>query len=614
MLPGAPILLLLAAEVGPSYERDVEPLLVTYCYDCHGEGSARGDVAFDEFPTPEARRGDRTLWTRVWENVRNGVMPPRGRPRPDAAGRARLQAWIRGDVQGVDCRAPDPGRVALRRLNRDEYDASVADLFGIDEPPADDLPADDSGYGFDNVGEVLSVSPLLTEKYFAAAERIARRVLASEPARRRLFFDGPPPRDPAARRQYARAILERVAARAFRRPCDPATVDRLLILAERVRDFDRGIAVALEAVLTSPRFLFHVEEAPAAGGGPAAPALDDHALAARLASFLLGSIPDDELTAVTARGELREQLPAQVARLLADGRSNRFVARFVGQWLRTRDLEALSLSGRLARVLTPRLRGLMRRETEMLFASLMREDRDVMELVTADYTFLNEALARYYELPPVAGGEMRRVALPADAHRGGLLTQGSFLAVTSNPTRTSPVKRGLFVLDNLLGAPPPPPPPNVPNLEEAVHDRSHPTTVREQLAVHRQAPACAACHARMDPIGLALEGYDSLGRWRQEEDGRVIDVSGQLPTGETVQGADGLRAFLVGRREQVYRALTRKLMIFALGRGLEPADECTVDALVDRMMAGGGRLSALILGIAQSPPFQQRRVAVGGAP
>jgi hypothetical protein len=735
---------------GSSYQRDVEPLLVTYCYDCHGEGSARGGVTFDEYPSAEARRGDGALWWRVWENVRNGTMPPRGQPRPDDAARARLVAWIRQDVQGVDCRAPDPGRVTIRRLNRDEYNASVADLFGIDDRPGDDLPADDSGYGFDNIGEVLSVSPLLTEKYFAAAERIVRRVVALEPeiprrvigtgewrtvaapgpelsareasfslehggphrvavtisvalgdgkgppaqprvrfevdgrpvvratygavnhtyrytaqlplaagqhlarfvldgrsaasdraarvtvdeavvvgplggqvreyppAHRRLFFAGPPPRDPTARRQYAAAIVERVAERAFRRPVEPATLDRLLKVEEAAERqsgrFERGIGAALEAILTSPRFLFRVEEGGDPGEGSAVEPLDEHALAARVAALLLGSIPDEELTALARRGELRRELPAQVMRLLGDRKSDRFVSRFVGQWLRTRDLEAMPLGGALGKVLTPALRALMRRETEMMFAYLMRGDHDVMELVTARYTFLNEALARYYELPPIAGAEMRRVALADDSHRGGILTQGSFLAVTSNPTRTSPVKRGLYVLDSLLGAPPPPPPPNVPNLEEAGRDGARPHTIREQLALHRESSACAACHARMDPIGLALEGYDAVGRWREEDAGHPIDTSGTLPTGEAVDGAPALRAFLVGRREQVYRALTRKLLTFALGRGLVPADECTVDQLVEQMKAHGGRLSSLLLGIVQSPPFQLHRVAAGVAP
>ena len=740
-----------AAPRAPSFERDVQPLLVRYCYDCHGEGSSKGDVALDGHATAEARRGDGRLWTRVWENVRNDLMPPAGQPRPSAAERALLGAWIRGDVHQVDCRAPDPGRVTIRRLNRDEYNHTIADLFGIDHRPADDFPADDGGYGFDNIGDVLTVSPVLTEKYFNAAAEVVRRVVASRPAiprrqvrredlrvvaepaekvtvsegrftidhpgthavearlsvssfrpffgqarvrveldgrelaratyvagnkpyryarkmplgkgehvvrftldlsdatpnagrainialeevavvgpagtrvrewppaHRRLFFDGPAPRDPAARAQYARAILDGTAARAFRRPVEPATLDRLLALAgaaeKQTGRFEDGIAHALQAILTSPRFLFRAEPPPAGdqpGDAEAAAPIDEHALASRLSYLFHASAPDAELAALAARGTLRANLRAEVNRLLRDPRADRFVSRFVGQWLQTRDVETvtIALSDKL-RALTPALRKLMRSETEMLFAHVLREDRDALELLTADYTFLNGALARHYGLPDVDGPQMRRVALPAGGARGGILTHGSFLTVTSNPTRTSPVKRGLYVLDNLLGAPPPPPPPNVPNLEDSARDGARARTVREQLAVHRQNKACAGCHARMDPIGLALEGFDPIGRARDRDDGQQpIDTTGKLVTGESVAGVKQLRAVLATRREQFYRALTRKLMIFALGRGLEPADECAVDAAVSAMLAGGGRLGTLVVAIVESPPFQvQRRPA-----
>jgi hypothetical protein len=731
-----------AAQAAPSFERDVKPILVTYCYDCHGDGSAKGDVDFDAHASAQARLADGQLWYRVWENVRNGVMPPPRKPRPTPAEAAVLEAWLRRGVQGVDCRDPDPGRVTLRRLNRDEYNHSIGELFGIDFQPAEDFPADDSGYGFDDIGDVLSVSPVLTEKYFNAAEQIVARVVAERgeiprrtvrrnelklvaepapqvsewegrftleqagqhvvalkasvnsfrpfkgearvrveldghplmkaiyvagnrvheysyrlplaqgphlvrfhldvsraipdegravtvaleefsvtgpvgttvreypPAHRRLFFLGTAPRAPAARQAYARSILERVAARAFRRPVDEPTLARLLALAEGAErqsgSFERGIASALQAILVSPRFLFRVEEGTQSQDPRAVP-IDEHALAARLSYLLHAAGPDEQLTALADRGLLRENLDAQVKRLLADPRSERFVSRFVGQWLRTRDVESVPISTEKFRVLSPPIRKAMRAETELLFAHLVREDRDVMELLTADYTFLNAALAEYYGLPEVSGSKMRRVVLPPDGVRGGLLTQGSFLTVTSNPTRTSPVKRGLFLLDSVLGAPPPPPPPNVPNLEDAGAGGPRPRTVREQMALHRTQPACAGCHARMDPLGLALENFDAVGRWRQREDGHPIDASATLTTGEALSGARGLRAALAARRPQFYRTLTRKLLTFALGRGLEPADECTVDGLVSELVASGGRFSRLVAGIARSRPFQARR-------
>jgi hypothetical protein len=332
-------------------------------------------------------------------------------------------------------------------------------------------------------------------------------------------------------------------------------------------------------------------------------------MAARLSYFLHGGAPDERLGQLAARGELRANLRRELRRLLRDPRSDRLVSRFVGQWLQTRDVDTVNISSERFRELSPALRRLMRVETEMLFAHILREERDAMEMLTADYTFANGALARHYGLPGIEGPEMRRVPLPPDGVRGGILTHGSFLLVTSNPTRTSPVKRGLYVLDNLLGTPPPPPPPDVPALEDAARGAAGPRTVRAQMAAHRENKACAACHARMDPIGLALEGFDAIGRARDEDQGQPIDTSGKLVTGEPVAGVRDLRAALGARREAFYRALTRKLMIFGLGRGLEPPDECTVDRTVAAMLTGGGRLSTLLAGIVESPAFQMRRGA-----
>jgi hypothetical protein len=744
-MPSALVVLALLAvdATASSYERDVQPLLARYCFECHGEGSARGDVALDKHASAEARRQDRGLWGRVWENVRNDLMPPAGQPRPGPAERAAIGDWIRRQVQGVDCGAPDPGRVTMRRLNRDEYNQSIADLFGIDFRPAEDFPPDDSGYGFDTIGEVLSISPVLTDKYFSAAEQVVARLVAARPeiprrqvrretlrpvaepaaevtvsegrftiehagvhtvetrvtvnsqrpffgrarvaveldgrrlvrasyragnrpyryvrrltlragehrvrftldlreatadagraigialdevavvgplggrvreyppAHRRLFFRGAPPLDPAARAAYARDILAPLAERAFRRPVEPATLDRLLQLArateEQTGRFESGIAQALQAILVSPRFLFRPETQPGADDRNLVFELDEHALAARLSYFLHGGPPDDRLSRLAARGELRAGLREEVRRLVRDPRADRFVARFVGQWLQTRDLDTVNISADHFRELTPALRRLMRQETELLFAHVLRGERDALELLTADYSFLNAALAKHYGLPAVEGPTMQRVTLPAGSDRGGILTQGSFLTVTSNPTRTSPVKRGLFVLDNLLGTPPPPPPPNVPSLTEPARDGSGPRTLRAQLAAHREDRACAGCHARMDPIGLALEGFDAIGRARSEESGQPVDTSGKLVTGEPITGAPGLRAALATRREGFYRTLTRKLMVFGLGRGLEPADECTVDATVAAMVRSGGRMTTLLAGIVESPAFQMRR-------
>jgi hypothetical protein len=404
--------------------------------------------------------------------------------------------------------------------------------------------------------------------------------------------------------------LTPVAERAFRRPVEPQTMARLLELAaaaeRQTGRFEDCIAHALQAILTSPRFLFRIEDAAGTpASGPAQP-LDDHALAARLSALLLGSVPDDPLWALAGRGQLRPNLADQVRRLLRDPRSDRFVSRFVGQWLQTRDMDTVIVAGDGGRAMTPALRRLMRAETEALFAHVMREDRDVLELLTADYSFLNATLAGHYDIEGVEGPALRRVALPAGSHRGGLLTHGSFLAVTSNPTRTSPVKRGLFVLDNLLGAAPPPPPPNVPNLDEPRKGEA-PRSMREQLEQHLRNPGCAGCHLRMDPLGLALERFDALGRWREPVAGEPPDAPERLSTGESVAGVDGVRAMLVTRREQFYRTLTRKLLTFALGRGLEYYDRRAVDKIVAALKQNDYKFSTLCSEIARSDPFRLRR-------
>src|SRR5581483_854561 len=342
--------------------------------------------------------------------------------------------------------------------------------------------------------------------------------------------------------------------------------------------------------------------------------LDEYALASRLSYLLWLSLPDDELTGLAAKGQLRRNLPRQLKRMLADPRSERFFEDFAGQWLRTRNILLAPVSGRVQGVIDP-IRPLLKRETDLLFEHVARRDRDLTELLTADYTFLNERLAAFYGIPGVTGDEMRRVPLPPESRRAGVLAHAGLLISTSNPNRTSPVKRGLFVLENLLGREVPPPPPAVGNLEDVRPAGKQPRTLREQLAAHREQKSCAACHAHFDPIGLALENFDNTGRWRDKErSGEPIDARSELLTGEKVAGAADLARVLASRKEVFYRCVTEKLLTYALGRGLEPADAVTVDRVTARLAAEGGRFSVLLAGIVGRPPFQTRRGDAGEAP
>ncbi len=707
-------------------------------------------------------------------------MPPREEGvedfRPTAAEVETLSHWIKFDAFGADLKNPDPGRVTVRRLNRIEYRNTISDLMGIDFNSEVEFPADDSGNGFDNNGDVLTISPLLMEKYLAAAEkvvetavpRVAReirersasgkdfkgpdgngdRLSVTKPAKvsrsfsveeadkyrvtvelevrgsfdfdaghcklvcrvdgtemfaedvvwserktlkheleldwkagnhtvtfevvplepnagntdaggslgkqstfvvarvasvqvrgplspehwavpknhARFFPDGPAPEDPAKRDAYAAKVLRTFATKAFRRPVDDAHVKQLVAVARQVythggKTFEEGIGRAMMAVLASPRFLFRVEEPEAKFAKEAIAPVDEYALASRLSYFLWSTMPDAELMQLAAKGELRKELRPQVARMLKDEKAKAFTKHFTGQWLQARDVESVPINARV--VLGPsaprnrdgriefdgQFRRWMRAETEMYFEHVIREDRSVLELIDSDYTFLNEKLAQHYGVDGVKGENLRLVKLPPDSVRGGILTQGTVLAVTSNPTRTSPVKRGLFILENILGTPPPPAPPNVPDLEES-KDRfkGREPKLSEMLAVHRENKLCSSCHERMDPLGLAMENFNALGSWRDTEAGQKIEAAGKLVTGEKFADVRELKKVIVrDRASDVYHCLTEKLMTYALGRGVEYYDMQTIDGIVANLEKDGGKMSTLLLGVIESAPFQKQR-------
>lgn len=431
-------------------------------------------------------------------------------------------------------------------------------------------------------------------------------------AHRKIFFKGDAPKEAEARRVYAREILERIATRAFRRPVEAGTLDGLVELSQRHESFERGIGQALTAVLTSPKFLFRAETQPQPNDPKVVHPLDEYALASRLSYLLWLSLPDEELLRLAGDGELRKNLRAQVKRMLDDKKSERFFEDFPGQWLRTRNVLMTSIITRFDGALNP-VRGSMKKETEMLFEHIARNDLDLVELITADYTFLDKKLAEFYGIKDVPEPGFHKVKLDPETKRGGILTHGSFLVSTSNPNRTSPVKRGLFVLENLLAIEPPPPPPDIPALEDVNIGDASKKTGREQLALHRENKSCAACHAHFDPLGVALENYDLIGKWRDKENGNPIDPAERTIAGQTLSGFDDVRKLLAADKKRFYHGTTEKLLTYALGRGLEPADSVTVDGITEKLVAEGGKFSTLLMAMIESPAFQMRRGDDGGA-
>jgi hypothetical protein len=409
----------------------------------------------------------------------------------------------------------------------------------------------------------------------------------------------------------AKRIVSTLARRAWRRPVTDADIQAPLRFYKEARKdsgFDAGIEMALRAVLVSPQFLFRIEQDPANLTPGTAYKLSDLELASRLSFFLWSSIPDDELLETAIRGKLRQPgvLEKQVRRMLADTRSEALVNNFAEQWLYLRNLASANPDARAFPDFDDNLRQAFRRETEMFFESIMREDRNVLDLLRANYTFVNERLARHYGIPNVYGSRFRRVTFGPEDHRGGLLSQGSILTVTSYATRTSPVLRGKWVLANIIGAPPPPPPANVPPLKESA-DTGKVLTMRERMAEHRANPACAGCHKLMDPVGFAMENYDAVGRWRTAENGAPVDAEGGLPDGSAFTGMAGLQKALLARPDLFISTTTEKLLTYALGRGVEDFDGPAVRGIVRSSRAQDYRFSALVMGIVDSTPFQMRR-------
>ena len=492
----------------------------------------------------------------------------------------------------------------MRRLNRTEYNNTVRDLTGLDLKLANDFPSDDVGNGFDNIGDVLSLPPILMEKYLTSAKQIADEVIKNADATKKVF-----PKEPADILdevvEVSRANVMHFASRAFRRPLDADETERLSKLMRAAWEANATkqeiMQTIITVVLASPHFIYRIEDDDPKDFVDGIRPLNDFELASRLSYFLWSSMPDDRLLQLAGEGKLHtaNQLNAEVDRMLADPKSKALVENFAGQWLQLRDLDALSPDPVKFATFDVKLRRSMRQETELLFNSILNENRSILELLSADYTYLDERLARHYGIGDVSGDEFRRVDL--QGKRRGMLMHGSILLLTSNPTRTSPVKRGKWVLENLLAEPPPPPPPNVPELGAGGETLG---TLRQQMEQHRSNPNCAVCHVKMDAVGFGLENFDAIGAWRESDGRERIDPSGILPGGRNFKGPLDLVQILVeDKKTEFTRCLSLKMLTYALGRGLGVADRCAISSIVNKLAEENYRFAILIKSIVTSPPF-----------
>jgi mono/diheme cytochrome c family protein len=744
-----------------------------YCISCHKAPTPVAGLRLDTLDTANFET-DGATWEKMARKLRNREMPPAGIPRPDAATYDALVKYIESGRDRLAQVKPNPGRPTLHRLNRTEYGNAVRDLLALETDVAELLPADDIGYGFDNIADVLQVSPVLLERYLAAARRISRaavgdttipvsyqtytiphaqiqgdRVSESAPvgsrggtivrhlfpvdgqyeisvtlarnrddeylglARERkldlrlddrrlqlftiaanskkvvlgagtppdahlkirvpvkagtrelaatflkdtvikegiierireddvtMYFEGVAsmtvagpfnvqgPGDTVTRNRIfvchpsaaaeeeacANTILSSLAHRAYRRPVSAGDMTQLLALYKSGAangGFESGVRLALQKILVSPDFLFRAEVDPPGAARGSVYKISDIELASRLSFFLWSSIPDDQLLAVAESKRLSDPvvLQAQVRRMLADPRSQALVKNFSGQWLFLRNIARISPDTTTYPYFDENLRQALATETELLIESQVREDHSVADLLSTDYTFLNQRLAEHYGIKGVYGNEFRRVKLE-DPNRYGLLGQASILAVTSYPNRTAPTIRGKWVLEQLLGTPPPPPPPNVPSLKDDATTQK--LTMRQRMEQHRANPTCAVCHRMMDPLGFALENFDGLGGWRNSvaPGSGPIDSSGALPDGTRFSGPAGLREVLLKKRDLFVETFTERLLTYALGRGVEEYDNAALRKITRDAAAGNHTWSAIILGIVESTPFQMRRVTDG---
>lgn len=580
-----------------------------YCLECHSGEKPKASLDLSRFDSMDKILSEALLWDDILIRLSQGDMPPKEADLPTLNERSEFLNWVESSLQKAACQSgPHAGPAVLRRLNRAEYSASVRDLLDIHFDAGEALPSDGSGgEGFDNASETLFISPIHAEKYMDAA-RVAVEYAFADPRSLRRFLVAEPD-EKTSPEVAARRVIEDFLPRAFRRSIPESEILEYLALFHAAYKADPSFMVAirltLQAVLISPKFLFIAEE-PNFDSKPHK--VTDHELASRLSYFLWGSLPDDELLKAADEGNLSDSriLQEQFKRMLGSQNSRKvrnFSQNFVEQWLGTRALGREFKPDKSIRGYDSELEGGMKYEPVFFFHEILTENRSLLDLLKADYTYVNRRLARHYRIKGEFREQPKRVQLTDENRRGGLLSMAAVLAVSSYPHRTSPVLRGKWILETILGDPPPPPPPNVPELEESASSVSS-ESLRQRLELHRQNVACAQCHDRIDPLGFGLENYGVLGRWRDKYEGHTVDARGALPDGTTFSGPAELKLALLGRKDQFVRHLTKKMLGYALGRGLTYYDYCAVNSIVDKLRANDYKSHHLLFGIIQSVPFR----------
>ena len=600
----------LQAEAQKAFREGVTPFMKNYCMDCHGNKRTKGGVNFQPALNKPSDASSTRKWKQALANVKAHDMPPEDADKqPTDEERQKFMDWV---ARSKFLSPKDPGPFIIRRLTKVEYGNTLHDFLGVETDVASELPDEVFGEGYLN-----TLSPLQLEQYLGIANEVLDRILApaGKPpteVQKRLFGEKPKPGTDL--RAAAKGVAQSLARNAFRRPPSDEEVEVLLKVFDLAQKnklpYSASLRLMLKAVLVSPQFLF-ITPAKEAEAGQAILPLDDYQLASRLSYLLWSTMPDAELSTLADQGKLHEPatLKAQVKRLLMDQRSRALFDGFGAQWLGLGDLKNKTFDTAKFPQMTAEMRSAMYDEARLFFDSIVRENRSVVSFVESDYTFLNGTLAKLYGMEKaVAGPEMRKVKL-ANANRGGILGMPGVLATTSLPNRTSAVKRGIWVLEQVLGEHVPPAPPNVPTLEKQDKNKVANLTLRQRTELHRTNVVCANCHKILDPIGFGLENFDAIGRWRDQDDtGGAIDAAGELPGGKHFTSPKELKAIIATKKSEISRNLTEKLLAYALCRQLEGYDEVLVDQLMETIAKDGYRMQTLITEIVTSYPFMNLRV------